>query len=245
MPVKQLALAILRARDQLPRELQQLVTPSVAWTLAVLLISWRPAGLGGEVDLSSYQDVTKAFDRFADTLLRFRQSAAQAKSALDVAGASGLFISAVNSIGPEILQYLLRSDRFQNLQRYILTIRALPADVQQAGSVAASPVRATRSDRFGQFDNRPRNATGSAGSEASALPQVSHWRAQLTRDDLSPEMRWFYEQKLQNSGQPLYGDFNEAQRRWTAVLTKNELNPELRQYFQTNLAELQKLRVQV
>jgi hypothetical protein len=58
-------------------------------------------------------------------------------------------------------------------------------------------------------------------------------------------MRWFYEQKLQNSGQPLYGDFNEAQRRWTAVLTKNELNPELRQYFQTNLAELQKLRVQV
>jgi hypothetical protein len=240
----QLALAILRAREQLPRSLAQLVTPAVAWTLAVLLISWRPKGLAGEVDLTRFPAVTGALDRFGDALLRFREDALAAKSALDLAGASGVFVATVNQIGADLLSYLVRSEIFQKLQAYIQSVRPIPAEVLNAASGVTVLESPSRLDRYRAFDNRPRSASQPAQPDAPTSAQLSHWRAQLGRDDLSPEMRWFYEQKIETSGEPIYTDLNEAERRWLAVLGKNQLNPELRAYFAANLEQLQRVRVQ-
>lgn len=241
-PAVQLALAILKARDSLPRELAQLITPEIAWTLAVLLFSWRPDGVGGEVDLSRFDDVLGAFDRYQDTLLRLRRAAGEAKTAIDIAGTSGLFVSAVRTIGATLLGYLLRSDRFRALQTYIEQARPMPADVRGSDGGIGEPSRPTRSERYRSFDYRPRSRVEPPSEPTPA--QLAHWRDQLARDDLSPEMRWFYEQKLESAGQPIYTDVDQAERRWSAVLGRNELTPELRQYFAANLSDLQRLRTQ-
>lgn len=244
MGANQIALAILRARDQLPRALAQLVTPAVAWTLAVLLVSWRPKGAGGEIDLSRFPVVTDSLDRFGGALLRFREDALNAKSALDLAGASGVFVATVNQIGADLLSYLVRSEIFQKLQAYVQSIRPIPAEVLNAAGGVTVSDSPSRLERYRDFDNRPRTASQPAQPEAPSPAQLSHWRAQLGRDDLSPEMRWFYEQKIETSGEPIYTDFDDAERRWVSVLGKNQLNPELRAYFAANLEQLQRIRVQ-
>lgn len=240
-PVTQLALAILQARAELPRKLQELVTPEVAWALAVVLISWRPEGHGGEVDLRDFKDVTDAFDRFADTLLRFRQYAARAKSTLELAGASGIFLSAVNLIGATLLIYLLQSDRFQSLKRYIEQARPIPKEVQRAGGSAAEGERSTRNDRYRQFDNRPR-AADAPQEAAPTAAQLAQWWAELDRPDLSPEMRWFYEQKLESANLAAYRDLDHAERMWAATLRQPALNPALRDYFAANLDAARQVR---
>ncbi len=239
---EKVARAVLKAREQLPGELRDALSPELAWTLAVALISWRPEGLGGELDLRAHREVLRAFDGLADSLLRFRRTAVTANTALDIAGASGVFLSVVKQIGAPVLRYVLSSEPFGALRRYVLLMRPLPAEFKTVPSAEAEPERRrSRAERYRDFDMRPRIAPGEPDPNSPDPPQLRHWREQLARDDLSPEMRWFYEQKLDALGAPLYPESGEAQKKWAAVLGRNQLNPELRSYFAANLENLRKL----
>ena len=232
-PATQMAMAILRAKPDLDPALQNLLTPAVAWTLAVLLVSWQPAG-APLIDVQRYHDVTQQLDRYAPTLLRFRDAATQAQNDVDLAGASGLFTSAVQQIGATLLGYVLRSDRFRGISQEVLSQVPLPADLKPDGTGPA--LSESRARRFLGFDYRPRGQD--APAVVLATPQeVAAWQAQLKRTDLAPEMRWLLEQKLLAAKQLGYASAEEARQQWQNAMAQTS-NPDLRNYFAQNLRNL-------
>lgn len=234
---RQLMQAILRARPELDSRLQTALTSEVAWALAVLIASWR-ASEAPLIDLNPYRDVTRQFDLYADTLLRFREAAVGAKNDLDLAGASGYFLSAVSQIGPRILRYVLESRTFAKIEQEILALVPPPsplAFIQQPSE------RAGRTRRYLGFDYRSRAAQESAVPEpgSASAEDLTRWQRELQRTDLTPEMRWLYEQKLLANQAPGYTSEQAARTLWQAALTQTQ-SPPLRAYFAENLKTLER-----
>ena len=76
-------------------------------------------------------------------------------------------------------------------------------------------------------------------SEPPSDVEITRWQAELARLDLSPEMRWLYEQKLLGSQRPGYRSPQAARDAWTAALGQAR-NPGLRGYFAENLKTLER-----
>ncbi len=236
---RQLTRAILRARPELDPKLQEALTSEVAWSLAVLIASWRTTE-PPLFDLSRYRDVARQFDLYADTLLRFREAATGAKNDFDLAGASGLFQSAVSQIGPRILRYVLASSAFAQIEREILA--QLPPPANLALNADEKERGASRNRRFLGFDYRARSAEPSATPAAPVVAspaEVARWQAELGRKDLPPEMRWLYEQKLLATQKPGYPSAQVARASWQRALEQAR-NQELRSYFAGNLKTLER-----
>lgn len=237
---RQLTQAILGARSELDARLQEALTPEVAWALAVLLVSWRPSD-APLVNLTPYSEVTRQFDLYADTLLRVREAAVRAKTALDLAGASGYFLSAVSQIGPRILRYVLESRVFAKIVQEILALVPPPSSL--ALTEQASERAASRTRRFLAFDYRSRAerdlAETESASASASVEDLARWKRELQRADLSPEMRWLYEQKLLANQAPGYGSAQAARASWQAALTQTQ-SPPLRAYFAENLKTLER-----
>lgn len=232
---RQLAQAILRARPELDARLQAAVTPEVAWALAVLIASWRAID-APLLDLTPYRDVTRQFDLYSDTLLRFREAAVRAKTDLDLAGASGFFLSAVSQIGPRILRYVLEGRAFAKIAQEILSLVPPPAQLAQGGELDERTPSRTR--RYLGFDYRPRGSSPSSAPGAASSEDLARWRMELRRKDLAPEMRWLYEQKLLANQAPGYPSEQSARASWQGALAQAR-NPELRAYFADNLKTLE------
>lgn len=239
---RQLMQAILRARPELDARLQGVLSSEVAWALAVLIASWR-ASEAPLLDLTPYRDVTRQFDLYADTLLRFREAAVGAKNDLDLAGASGYFLSAVSQIGPRILRYVLESRTFAKIEQEILALVPPPSPL---AFIQEPSERTGRTRRYLGFDYRPRAAQESAAPESAALESgsasaedLTRWQRELQRTDLAPEMRWLYEQKLLANQVPGYGSEQAARASWQAALTQTQ-SPPLRAYFAENLKTLER-----
>ncbi len=250
---RQMAAAILGARPELGGGLSSKVTREVAWTLAVLIASWRlPAG-GREpgepgVDLRPYQDLAGAFERIGDSLIRFREAAGKARNAIDLAGASGLFLSISKTIGPETLAYVLESDRFAQIQRAVLSQYPIPGDLQAAALTATLGVpEDSRARRYLEFDYRSRgdgfSTVEPAAGRAAVNSEIQQWQQALRRSDLPPHQRWLFEQKLVGVGQFAYGSAEEARKIWLDAMTQSS-TPELRQYFAQNIQQLRTREVQ-
>lgn len=233
---RQLTRAILRARPELDPKLQEALTSEVAWSLAVLIASWRTTE-PPLFDLSRYRDVARQFDLYADTLLRFREAATGAKNDFDLAGASGLFQSAVSQIGPRILRYVLASSAFAQIEREILA--QLPPPANLALNSDEKERGASRNRRFLGFDYRARPAEPPAASVVASPAEVARWQAELGRQDLPPEMRWLYEQKLLATKRPGYPSAQVARSLWQRALEQAR-NQELRSYFADNLKTLER-----
>lgn len=233
--VRQLSQAILRARPELDARLQAALTPEIAWALAVLIASWRPSD-APLINLTPYRDVTRQFDLYADTLLRFRDAAVRAKTDLDLAGASGFFLSAVSQIGPRILRYVLESRTFAKIAQEILGLVPPPSQLAQGGELDDRVPSRTR--RYLSFDYRPRGSSPSTAPGAASSEDLSRWKTELQRADLSPEMRWLYEQKLLANQTPGYASEQAARVSWQKARTQAR-NPELRAYFADNLKTLE------
>lgn len=234
---RQLAKAILLSRPDLGAPFESLLTPEIAWTLSLLLWSWRPAG-APPIDVSNYSDVTGQFDRYADTLLRLRDAAGTAKTEFDLAGASGLFISAVKQIGTTLLAYVLRSPRFAKIQKEVLSLVAVPAVVVATGAPAGEQPQ-SRSKRYLGFDYRSARADSEPATStiAPSDTEIAQWQGQLKRADLAPEMRWLLEQKLLAAKQNGYASVAEARQRWQDAMAKAG-SDDLRAYFARNLKEV-------
>lgn len=234
---RQLTRAILRTRPELDPKLQEALTSEVAWSLAVLIASWR-ATEPPLFDLSRYRDVVRQFDLYADTLLRFREAATGAKNDFDLAGASGLFQSAVSQIGPRILRYVLASSTFAQIEQEILA--KLPPPAHLALNAEEKERGASRNRRFLGFDYRPRSGEPPAAPVVASAAEVVRWQAELKRKDLPPEMRWLYEQKLLATQKPGYPSAQEARASWQRALGQAR-NLELRSYFAENLKTLERV----
>lgn len=233
---RQLTRAILRTRPELDAKLQEALTSEVAWSLAVLIASWRASG-PPLFDLSRYRDVVRQFDLYADTLLRFREAATRAKNDFDLAGASGLFQSTVNQIGPRILRYVLASSTFVQIEREILA--QLPPPAQLALNATPDEQVLSRSRRFLGFDYRARGTDPPAAPVVASAAEVARWQTELKRKDLPPGMRWLYEQKLLATQKPGYPSAQEARASWQLALGQAR-NQELRSYFAENLKTLER-----
>jgi hypothetical protein len=237
-----MARAILQASSQLPADLQRLLTPERAWTLGILLASWRKQpGRGDSLDLTGLSDVTGSFDRYADTLLRFRRAATEAQDndddALKLAAASGYFIAAVNRIGTDLLGHVIASERFGSIQKQALTQFPLPAELRGAAETKSTAIfpSESRAKRYLGFDNRPKGQPQASADLPPSATEIARWQEELQNPALSAEMRWLMEQKLLAAKLPAYQTKAQAHEMWKAA-AQNASNLTLRDYFNENLA---------
>lgn len=238
-----LALAMAAARRTLDPSLQGLLTAQRAWTLGALLSSWRFPDDNDALDMSQYPEFRTAFSMYGGVLSRFIDAALQAQDPIEFARAGGIFVAALQQIGASTLKGVLDTPRFRAVQTEILARRQVPAEVMAAfnGLAPAQEPRAAvdRVRQFDSFDYR-RQPSASAAQPASpsvSAEQVAAWRRELSRADLSPEMRWFYEQKMVSAKEIAYRNAADARAAWQAMLA-SPLHAELRQYFSDNLRSL-------
>ncbi len=235
-----LALAMGASRRTLDPGLQGLLTAPTAWTLAILLASWRSGGNDDGLDMSRYPEFAGAFEMYGGVLSRFIDTAASARDPIELASAGGLFVAALKQIGVGTIKGVVDSQRFRSVQTEVLARYPMPAEVAAAFNGMA-PAQAPRAevDRTRQFDSfdyrRPSNAAPAAPSVS--VEQLASWRRELNRADISPEMRWFYEQKMVSAKQIAYSNPADARAAWQAMLA-GPLHAELRQYFSENLRSL-------
>jgi len=235
-----LAQAMAASRRTLDPSLQGLLTAPTAWTLAGLLASWYPGGDDDGLDMSRYPEFAGAFSMYGGVLSRFIDAALDAKDPIGLASAGGIFVAALKQIGVGTIKGVIDSQRFRSVQAELLARFPIPAEVSAAfnGLAPASPPRAEvdRARQFDSFDYRRPAPTAPAPATASA-ELVASWRRELSRADLSPEMRWFYEQKMVSAKQIAYGSPADARAVWKAMLA-GPLHAELRQYYSENLRSL-------
>lgn len=238
-----LALAMAAARRTLDPSLQGLLTPQRAWTLAALLASWRFEGEDDTLDMSRYPEFRTAFSMYSGVLSRFIDAALDAQDPIGLAKAGGIFVAALKQIGVSTLRSVLDTPRFRAVQVEVLARRQVPDEVTAAfNGLAPSQQPRAEVDRVRQFDSFDYRRQPSASAAPPAGPsvsaeQVAAWRRELNRADLSPEMRWFYEQKMVSAKEVAYRNAADARAAWQAMLA-SPLHAELRQYFADNLRNL-------
>lgn len=243
MPLaKTLALAMAASRRTLGADMQGMLTAPTVWTLSILLASWRGGADGDGVDMSRYPEFSGAFQMYSGVLSRFIDAAIDARDQIQLASAGGLFVAALKQIGIGTLKGVMDSQRFRSVQSELIGRYPIPEEVTAAfnGLAPAQEKRAEpdRTRQFDSFDYRRQPSAGAAPAAASAPPeQLAFWKRELNRADLSPEMRWFYEQKMVGAKQVAYSTPTDARAAWQAMLA-GPLHDQLRQYYSENLRSL-------
>ena len=116
----------------------------------------------------------------------------------------------------------------------------MPAEVSAAfNGLAPAQDKRVEPDRVRQYDSFDYRRQPSAPQPAASVSaeQLAFWRRELNRADLSPEMRWFYEQKMVSAKEIAYSSPADARSAWQAMLA-GPLHAELRQYYADNLRSL-------
>lgn len=237
------SLAVVMPLGILSPESRALLTLAVAWPLSLILAGWylrqqrdsaadvlSPYGLGLIYMLMD--------SRYATIATEFINRATAARDLAQKANAGGVFSALIEGvIGIRQARDLIRSERFRGIQNELNRDFPVPSEVtqsysQQTASVGAPPM--TRARRFDAFDFTRAASTTTPGDESDDL---QFYRRELAKSDLSAEQRWFYEQKLEASGLPVYTSSDAARGAWAAML-KKPLPQELRAYFAEKLATL-------
>ena len=232
-----LALALGTGRKRLSAEVQGLLPAGVVWPLSVLLVAWSARKNERQkkplpVDVAA---VYGAFDYLEDALLRLLRAVASPSSLPPEARFAGLgaqFAVLASNLGPSTLRQVTSDPQFQRVaddvnRRYPIPPAVLAAF--DATALHAAP-RRNRIRDYDGFDRPPRSGENSP----------SFLRAQLDRPDLSPELRMYYEQRMQFLGIPMYRSDDEARVVWTALMD-SPMNDDVRAYYAENLRNLKNL----
>lgn len=211
-----------------------------AWALAFLLAEWRN---GRDLAAAGLSDIAMAFRFFKGALDRFIDKAQSASDAAARAGAASLFDSAVREIGEDRLQQALASRVFARAADVITQQVPIPEEVSRAFSGTSSarnqdstppqvaPMPApNRVQAYNAADYRRPKASADNG-------EMAFYRRQLNGTSISPELRWWYEQRMEASGMPIYQTDDDARAVYTAMLA-GPLHPDLRKYYQGKLDSL-------
>lgn len=228
MRVTELATRIARAmvRATLTPEMQRLFNAETIWTLAYLLADWR---LGRDLAQAGLPQVAAVFDWFQSSLLHFIAQADAAQADADRTEATARFVAVVNEIGVERLREAVNSAVFRTAKDNLFRQVPPPAELTQAPTVGFQFAVAPQSRRPPDFGY---------GRAPARTEDIAFYRAQLKRHELTPDMRWFYEERLRELKEDPYPSAADAVVVWRAVL-QGPLHPTLRRHFEANLARLQ------
>lgn len=229
-----LALAMATGRKRLSAELQGLLPAGVVWPLSVLLVAWQARKNERErkplaVDVAA---VYGGFDYLEESLLRLLRATASPSSLPAEARLAGLgaqFAVLVGNLGPSTVRQVTRNAQFQRVADDVNRRYPIPPSVLAAFDGTALHAAPTR--------NRIRDYDGFDAPQRNLENSPAFLRAQLDRADLSPEMRMYYEQRLQFLGLPMYRSDDEARIVWSSVV-KTPMNDDVRAYFSANLENI-------
>lgn len=226
-----LALAMATGRKRLSSELQGLLPAGVVWPLAVLLVAWNARRSERQrkplpVEVAA---VYGAFDYLEESLLRLLR-AVGSPSALPpearFAGLGAQFAVLVGNVGPATVRQLTNNAQFQRVADDVNRRYPIPPSVLAAFDATALHTAPTRS--------RIRDYDGFDGPQRNVENSPAYLRGQLDNPQLSPELRMYYEQRMQFLGLPMYRSDDEASIIWSALL-KSPMNADVRAYFADNL----------
>lgn len=229
-----LALAMATGRRRLSSELQGLLPAGVVWPLALLLSAWsaRKSDPQKKTLPADVAAVYGAFDYLEDALLRLVRAVA-APSGLPpearFAGLGAQFAVLVGNLGASTVRQVTSNAQFQRVAEDVNRRYPIPPSVLQAFGASAlhSAPSKSRIRSYDGFDGPQRNPENSP----------TFLRAQLDQPTLSPEMRMYYEQRMQFLGLPMYRSDDEARVVWAAMLD-TPMNADVRDYFDSNLKNI-------
>ena len=229
-----LALVMATGRKRLSAEVQGLLPAGVVWPLSVLLVTWSARKDERQkkplpVDIAA---VYGAFDYLQDALLRLLRAVAAPSSLPNEARLAGLgaqFAVLVGNLGPVTVRQMTSNAQFQRVADDVNRRYPIPPSVLAAfeGTALHAGPRRNRIRDYDGFDAPQRNLENSQ----------AYVRSQLDRDDLSAEMRMYYEQRMQFLGVPMYRSEDEARIVWSSMADL-PMSDEVRTYFAANLNDL-------
>lgn len=229
-----LALVMATGRKRLSAEVQGLLPAGVVWPLSVLLVTWSARKDERQkkplpVDIAA---VYGAFDYLQDALLRLLRAVAAPSSLPNEARLAGLgaqFAVLVGNLGPVTVRQMTSNAQFQRVADDVNRRYPIPPSVLAAFEGTALHVGPKR--------NRIRDYDGFDAPQRNLDNSPAYVRSQLDRDDLSAEMRMYYEQRMQFLGVPMYRSEDEARIVWSSMADL-PMSDEVRAYFATNLNDL-------
>ena len=229
-----LALVMATGRKRLSAEVQGLLPAGVVWPLSVLLVAWSARKDERQkkplpVDIAA---VYGAFDYLQDALLRLLRAVAAPSSLPNEARLAGLgaqFAVLVGNLGPVTVRQMTSNAQFQRVADDVNRRYPIPPSVLAAfeGTALHAGPKRNRIRDYDGFDAPQRNLENSQ----------AYVRSQLDRDDLSAEMRMYYEQRMQFLGVPMYRSEDEARIVWSSMADL-PMSDEVRSYFAANLNDL-------
>lgn len=229
-----LALAMATGRKRLSAELQGLLPAGVVWPLSVLLVAWQARKNEREkkplpVEVAA---VYGGFDYLEEALLRLLRATTSPSSLPPEARRAGLgaqFAVLVGNLGPSTVRQVTKNAQFQRVADDVNRRYPIPPSVLAAFEATALHAAPTR--------NRIRDYDGFDAPQRNLENSPTFLRTQLDQADLSPEMRMYYEQRLQFLGLPMYRSDDEARIVWSSVV-KSPMNDDVRAYFSANLENI-------
>ncbi len=241
-----IALSMAAARARLVPELARLIVPERAWPLAVLLAAWAstkpglvPAGQESRTPLPGL--FSQAFDSLQGELTPFIARAAKPSAdsmAVRLAGLSVLLAGMIGRIGAETLNTLLSNSQFTAAAEAINRQYPIPNAILEAFNPMVVPSQARTPVAIPQTKNRIRDFSAFDYPKRDPESDPQFLRRQLDDDDISPEMRMWYEERLAFLGLPKYPSDSEAKTAWQTVL-QGSMPPEVRGYFVDALRALE------
>ena len=170
-----MAKGIARAGETLKQSLMNADAEGM-WTLSLVVVQWYadrlPTQESGAVAAAlqgvSVAGIASNLNLFREQLLPFVRTAHQAQNDAQLAAAGVYFVSAVEQLGPSMLQSAIQAGPVRALQQQILARLPLPRELRSEydraigrqsmetpARPAASP-RSSRADRFDRADYSPR-----------------------------------------------------------------------------------------
>lgn len=169
-------------KEDLRASFLQLTDPATIWAFSLLLAGWQLRGHPEVPALLAPYGLTPLYDQLGAVplLADFTVRAERATSAVDLAGASAYFATAVENVGVSLLRMALGSPQF--LRAKDALVRAFPAEetlrklgepaVANTGPLAAGKGRARKFDDFGLRAGRRAEASVRAQVEPGPHPTV-------------------------------------------------------------------------